>query len=246
MNKRVYGWYYDVHDPRDILYKSIRAPLKKVAEKVDLREYCSPVEDQGSLGSCTAQALVGNIELLSIKKVGAYTDLSRLFVYYNERVLENTVLFDGGATIRSGIKSLVKWGVCEEALWPYNIRKFTARPPKAAYTNSVQKVIKLYARLTSLSDMLTCLNDGFPVVLGITVFNSMETKQVAKTGVVSMPTRKDKPVGGHAVMLVGYDKPAKTFLVRNSWGTSWGKQGYFTIPFEYIQNYSGDVWTIRQ
>ena len=113
-----YGWVPDRPDHRDQLYATIAAPPKKLPPKVDLTAGCSPVEDQGKLGSCTANALVGNLEFLEVKAGQPVADLSRLFVYYNERVMEGSVNDDAGAMLRDGVKSLVKQGVCRKRRGP--------------------------------------------------------------------------------------------------------------------------------
>src|SRR3990167_34270 len=125
---RTYGWVPDIPDQRDYLYKAIR-PVVKLPKEVDLREHCSVIEDQGNLGSCTAQALAGNLEFLDNKIDRLYTDVSRLFIYYNERVLIDSVDYDSGASLRDGIKSLRNDGACEESIWPYIIEKFDDTPP---------------------------------------------------------------------------------------------------------------------
>ena len=128
-----YGWVPDRPDYRDKLYSTIAAPPRTLPRKVDLSAGCSPVEDQGQLGSCTANALVGNLEFLYLKVSKPVTDLSRLFIYYNERAMEGSINEDAGAAIRDGVKSLVNLGVCTEKKWPYIISKFTAKPPVDCY-----------------------------------------------------------------------------------------------------------------
>ncbi len=118
-----YGWMPDLPDQRDYKFGVIYKIPAKLPASVDLRSQCSPVEDQGQLGSCTANALAGALEFLERKDQVAYADLSRLFIYYNERVIEHTVSSDSGAMLRDGIKTLAKQGVCTEALWPYIIRE---------------------------------------------------------------------------------------------------------------------------
>ena len=213
---------------------------------VDLRQYCSPIEDQGQLGSCTSFALAGNIEFDDKKPDGVWADVSHLFIYYNERVLENTVTSDSGANLRDGIKSLAKQGVCSESLWAYDIAKFTTKPSTACYADGLNHKITSYYALNNQNDMLTCIASGFPFVFGFTVYESFETNAVANTGIVPRPRKGERVVGGHAVCCVGYDQTLKRFLCRNSWGTGWGMKGYFTIPYDVVQNYGSDFWTIRK
>src|SRR5208283_2321016 len=163
-----YGWIPDIPDKRDIMFrKAYRVPAT-LPPSVDLRPQCSPVEDQGNLGSCTANALVGALEFLMIKDQKPYADLSRLFVYYNERVVEGTVDKDSGAMIRDGIKTLADQGVCTEALWPYDISQFTVKPPDACYQEALNYEITSYQRIDTTDEMRSCLADGFPFVFGFT------------------------------------------------------------------------------
>jgi C1A family cysteine protease len=243
-----YGWKRDIPDHRDVLYKNVRreAP-KKLPPKADLRSGCSPVEDQGNIGSCTAQALVGALEFLEVKAGCKYQELSRLFVYYNERVLEHSVNYDSGAQIRDGIKVLASQGVCQEAIWPYNTFKFNRKPPAVCYTDALDHKIASYYRVTSLAQLKQSLAAGYPVTFGFTVYESFETERVAKTGIMPMPKADEEAVGGHAVLAVGYDDTKDFVIVRNSWGSKWGVKGYFFMPYAYISNpyLANDFWTVR-
>jgi C1A family cysteine protease len=244
-----YGWLPDLPDHRDKLYGAVHAPPARLPSKVDLRARCSPVENQGNLGSCTGNALAGAVEFLERRDgVHSLVDVSRLFIYYNERVIEHTVQEDSGAMIRDGIKTLVKQGVCSERSWPYVIAKFAKKPGAACYKEARDHQVTVYARLETADEMRACLADGFPFVFGFSVYESFESATVARTGVAPMPRRNEKLLGGHAVLAVGYDDARKRFLVRNSWGTGWGMKGYFTLPYDYLgdRNLSDDFWTIRR
>ena len=247
LRKYGYGWVPDIPDRRDFLYAGIKPRKLRLPSQVDLSKFCSEVEDQGQLGSCTANALAGNIEFLDNKDGdGVYSDKSRLFIYYNERVIEHSVDSDAGAMLRDGIKTLFKEGVCPEADWPYQISKFADKPPAACYKEAKDHHIESYHRLLSLQDMLSCLTEGFPFVFGFAVYESFENSQTARTGIAHMPKKDERMVGGHAVLAVGFDQKQKRFLARNSWGKSWGMDGYFTIPFEYLETLADDFWTIRK
>jgi C1A family cysteine protease len=251
INKRSpkwYGWLPDLPDHRDLFYSAVAPRLAALPRKVDMRSKCSPVEDQGQLGSCTANALVGGLEFLEIKDGAPFVDLSRLFVYYNERVIEGTVDQDSGAFIRDGIKTLAKQGVCTETEWPYKVSKFAKKPSRACYRTAKKHRIVSYHRITTVDEMRNCLAEGFPFVFGFTVYEAFESAAVARSGVLNMPGPKEKVVGGHAVMGVGYDDGARRFIIRNSWGSDWGQKGYFTIPYDYLDaanNLADDFWTVR-
>lgn len=245
---RFYGWVPDLPDQRDYLYKVLKPKPRKLPSQVDLRPLCSRMEDQGALGSCTANALAGALEFLEIKDKVHYDDLSRLFIYYNERVLEHTVSSDSGAMIRDGIKTLARLGVCAEQLWPYVIDRFAKKPDQVCYKEALDHQITSYHRILALDEMRTCLAEGFPFVFGFTVYESFESAAVAKTGRVNMPKSGERVLGGHAVLAVGYNERQKRFIVRNSWSAGWGMKGYFSMPYAYLtdRNLSDDFWTIRR
>lgn len=247
-SKAWYGWIPDLPDHRDFLYGAAARRPKRMPSRVDLRGYCSAVDNQKSLGSCSANALAGALEFLECKDSVPYLDISRLFIYYNERVVENTVEHDAGACVRDGIKTMARLGACDEALWPYVIKRFKEKPPANCYMDATNHRITSYHRILDLNEMRTCLAQGFPFVFGFSVYESFESARVARTGVLDMPKPREKECDGHIVLAVGYDDKAKRFLVRNSWGTDWGMKGYFTMPYDYLadRNLSDDFWTVRR
>jgi C1A family cysteine protease len=243
-----YGWVPDIPDHRDFLYKAISKAPALLPDSVNLESQCSPIENQLNLGSCTGNALAGALEFLEMKSGVPFEDMSRLFIYYNERVIEHSVKSDSGAMIRDGIKSLAKQGACSEKKWPYVVSRFSRKPSAACYKEALKHRIISYHRILTLDEMRASLADGFPFVFGFTVYESFESRKVAQSGVVPMPQRGERAVGGHAVLAVGYHDADQRFTVRNSWGTDWGKKGYFTMPYDYAANrdLADDFWTIRR
>jgi C1A family cysteine protease len=244
-----YGWIPDLPDQRDRVFATPVATLEALPPRIDLRPGCPPVYEQGDLGSCTAQAIAAAIEFDQQKQ--AQTDgftPSRLFIYYNERVIEGTVDEDSGAMLRDGIKSVAKQGAPHETLWPYTIPKFRTKPTGAAYRDAEKHQALLYQRVPrTLAQFKGCLASGYPFVVGFSVYESFETSVVARTGDVPMPRVREEVVGGHAVLAVGYDDARGRFLARNSWGSRWGLAGHFTLPYEYLldDGLSDDFWTIK-
>jgi C1A family cysteine protease len=244
-----YGWIPDLPDQRDFVYAAPSATLKALPKRKDLTRGCPQVYDQGQLGSCTANAIGAAHEFdQRLQDVKSAFTPSRLFIYYNERVTENTVNEDSGAMIRDGIKSIVKQGVCPETLWPYIVPRFTKKPPAPCYREALNHQVVSYRRLVqSLTQMKGCLASGFPFVFGFSVYESFEADAVRRTGKVPMPSTDERMLGGHAVLAVGYDDAGKSFIVRNSWGTTWGKKGYGRMPYAYLAHpdLAADFWTIR-
>jgi C1A family cysteine protease len=243
-----YGWIPDLPDDRDHLYAAPPAFLSALPPSTDLRGQCPDVYDQGELGSCTANAIGGAIEFDRLKQSLPDFVPSRLFIYYNERVIEGTVDLDSGAMIRDGIKSVASQGVCPEPEWPYIISRFAEKPSAEAYRDATtDRAVSYQSLIQDLNQMRGCLASGYPFIFGFTVYESFESPEVAQTGHAPLPGPRERAVGGHAVMAVGYDDASQTFLVRNSWGARWGMAGYFTIPYTYLvqPGLSDDLWTIR-
>jgi C1A family cysteine protease len=252
-----YDWKRSCADHRDLIAK---LSISSLPTMIDLRANCSPVENQGNLGSCTGHALAGLIEYLELQELKknidgpeelngkAFDRASRLFMYWNERNAEGNAGSDAGGMLRDGIKMLQQFGVCREELWPYDESKALIKPDQAAYDDGAKHKISIYARVLGLDGLRAALAQDNPVVFGFTVFEEFESAAVAATGQVPMPNRFSKEVGGHAVLAVGYDDIHRHVIVRNSWGPEWGDKGYFYLPYDYITNpnLAEDFWLVRK
>lgn len=250
-----YGWIPDLTDQRDVSYAVPDEIARALPDMIDLRPLCPPVYDQGSLGSCSANAIAAAIafEQRRIDAPLRFTP-SRLFIYFNERELLGAINVDSGAPLRDGMKAVNRVGVCPEdeptdtANWPYLPAVFANHPPEACYVAARHVRALRYRRVAHSPEALKgCLAEGYPFVFGITVYESFEGPQVKQTGLVTLPEANERVIGGHAVMAVGYDDARKVFIVRNSWGPSWGDQGYFYLPYDYVfaRGLARDFWTIR-
>jgi C1A family cysteine protease len=270
------GWLPDYPDFRD--YDPSHQEIKKLFRGtklangklslpvlVDLRPWCSPIENQGSLGSCTANAGAGLIEYFERRANGNYLDASRLFLYKATRNFMQ-VTGDSGAYLRNTMGAMVLFGVVPEKYWPYNIAGFDIEPPAFCYSfASNYKAIKYYrldpagtSRPNILNNVKTNLAAGFPSMFGFSVYHSFYQAQV--TAKVPVPASSGDPwIGGHAVDAVGYDDTIRiknsiagsvetvgALLIRNSWGL-WGPMGgYLWMPYDYIlKGLASDFWTLN-
>jgi len=251
-----YGWRQSNPDARDLIHQPpIPVDLPTV---VDMRLSCPPVYDQGPLGSCTAQAACGAFEFDLLRQ--GLTDFtpSRLFEYYNSRILSHDVHADNGSTCRDANKALAKYGVCPESLWPYDTGMVLHEPTRSDYKAALPQRISQYASVPqNLLAMKATLSGGLTFQIGFTVYDSFESDEVAQSGIVPMPDLSSEEVlGGHAVLVVGYadsfvhpggEVLTNVFLVRNSWGADWGLAGYFAMPYAYFtdRRLAGDLWVIK-
>jgi len=256
------GWVRDLPDPRDLVFSAPMAALQALPDSVDLTTSIKfDIYDQGRIGSCTANALAGAVQYDRLKNQQSPGFVpSRLFIYYNERVIEGDPALDGGAQLRDGIKTLHRKGVCPETEWTYDDTpaategrpfpvgsKPATHPPQSCYNDAVNYVITSYHRvMQTLSQFQGCLASGFPFVLGFSVFASWY-EQDPKPAIISLPTGNDTMVGGHAVLCVGYDNAKHLLKIRNSWGAGAGDNGYFYMPYSYLTNsqLASDFWVIN-
>ncbi|SHI15095.1 Cysteine protease, C1A family [Sporobacter termitidis DSM 10068] len=244
--QHVYNLVRQEPDARD--YKRPRLAVEKLPPIIDLRPKCSPVYDQGVLGACTGNAGAEAAKLV----MNLRFDPSRLYLYYTVRLIEGTVELDCGAQMRDVCDALHKYGICSESCWPYDVTKFAKKPTKKACTAAAKHKITEYATfdgdtVNDIQQIRAYLaKKSLPVLIGMDVYSSFESDEVARTGIVPMPdTSTEQLLGGHAVLIVGYDDTRKVLIVRNSWGDGWGDKGYFYLPYDYVENkLAYDTWTI--
>lgn len=233
----------------------------KVPAAVDLRDRheFTAVEDQGELGSCTAQAVAGLAEFLVLRDADQTIDLSRLFLY---RVTRNLMGLEGdsGASLRSTIKAMRAFGVPPEREWPYDIDTFDDEPDAYLYAYASNFKSLEYWRLDPpgvkwkkvLRRTRTAVSLGLPVAFGFTVFSSIDDVSTDGPAVIPFPSSNDVVEGGHAVLIVGYDddfdaggERKGAFLIRNSWGRGWGDDGHAWLPYQYLASgLAWDFWTM--
>ncbi len=285
------GWLHDYPDFRDLTVESEMVPARigQISEKhqkssvsallarvaatrspktlpatVDLRAWCSPIEDQGELGSCTANAGVGAVEYFERRAFGRHIDASRLFLYKATRNLMHKT-GDTGAFLRTTVEALALFGVPPEEFLPYDVSNFDHEPSAFCYAFAQNYQAIQYYRLDPpaipqdalLKQIKTNLAAGLPSIFGFTVYSSY-TQAGNNGGKIPFPAVGERIVGGHAIMAVGYDDNMKiknaspggpettgAMLIRNSWGKSWGSDGYGYLPYQYIlKSLAVDWWSL--
>jgi len=211
---------------------------------VDLRPHCPPIVNQGQTESCTANALAGAYGYLEGRIAGKQVAVSRLFIFYNERMVEHTTDKDVGAYISDGVKVLKNYGACAEQTWPFDVKAVETKPHGKAYEEGKGHEVDQAATVAiDLHAMRHCLAEGYPFVFGLEIDGF---KPDAK-GFMTRPAAGAK-LGGHAMCAVGYDDTKKVFIVRNSWGTDFGDKGYCYVPYDWMTDPKScsDAWTVRR
>lgn len=256
MTNRRLNYRFQTHD-HGLKYKSIMpVQVQPLPSVIDLRARCSPVEDQGQEGSCSGHAAAACVEFLELmeKSKGPqiydpkqFIRVSRQFIYFGERAIEGSTNTDAGATtLADACQVLTKIGVCRESLWPYNPDTLFQHPSLAAYADAKNHKVAAYYGLEAGYELKHCLASGFPFMLGFQVFASFMSDQVAHTGVMPLPSPDEQVEGGHAVACVGYNDTEQMFIIRNSWGSDWGLNGYFKMPYAFMDSqYVDDFYTLR-
>lgn len=276
MSEEFFGWLPDLPSINDYTTenKKVKPLLAKVhkagtkstlATSMDLRAWCSPIEDQLNLGSCTANAGVGMAEYYERRAFGKYINASRLFLYKTTRELLKST-GDTGAFLRSTMEAMVLFGLPPEDYWPYVVANFDNEPSAFLYSfGQNYQALNYYrfdpagtAKPALLNSIKTSLASGLPVMFGFTVYNSYTQASVANKGAIPYPVAGEKVVGGHAVVAIGYNDALQiknstagtkattgALLIRNSWGTGWGDAGYGWLPYDYVlKGLATDWWAL--
>ena len=251
-----FGWLPDTPDARDYTRDTVMPFLRLTRAVgtdplpviVDLREGCSPVEQQGRIGSCSAHAAAGVVEFMQRRVHAKYVDMSRRFVYKMTRQ-RSGLSGDSGAALRETMKTLVDAGAPPEALWPYDVDRFDDEPPAEVYAAAERWQALTYYTLDPpglsldrvLDDLRRSIAAGIPAMFGFAVYGNWDRR----SAVVPMPSSRDQQVGGHAVVCVGYDDTQDLLLFRNSWGTAFGDAGYGWLPYAYLlRGLVQDIWCV--
>jgi C1A family cysteine protease len=268
------GWLPDLPDVRDYTPQTpvvdallARSPVAEagtetLSKAVDLREYCTPVEHQGDLGTCAAHAAASLVEYHVKKASGQTVEVSRSFIYKTTR---NYLGWTGdtGASMRSTVGALALFGAPPERYWPYDPERFDEEPPPFCYALGQNAQAITYYRLDPagitaeqvLAEVKRHLAGEMPALFGFTVYSSVVSS--GAKGNIALPAQKDTVIGGHAALAVGYDDSRRirmagenkyttgALLIRNSWGEEWGEAGYGYLPYEYVlRGLTKDWWVI--
>lgn len=241
------------YNKKDYRIVNLNASNIKTPTNIDLSSTCSPIKNQGSIGACTSFSTIGVMEFISKKNKISLNPLSERFAYYATRmnIMNNPDTSDTGSSIRDALKSVVKYGTCFNSLFPYN-GDYKIQPSQSIYTQALKNCVISYARYddidsvgmnqlpTTINTLKVSLSAGIPIIAGFTCYSNLYN---AVKGVI--PPAKGDIIGGHAIMIVGYDDSKKLFKFKNSWGTSWGVNGYGFLPYSYyLSGDMYDIWSI--
>jgi hypothetical protein len=238
-----FGTHPDVPDVRDHQFVAPARVRRATPPSVDLTAQCPPVFDQGTvLNSCSAQAIAAAVWFLERRH-------TRSVGSRRSQVHDAPAPTNAPVSLRDGYKSVAQQGICAESLWPYRNDRFAVKPPPACYRAALaHRAIRYFRLRRELSQFRGCLASGYPFAVGISVYQSFIGKTVARSGIVSLPRKREHHLGGHAMLVVGYDDKARQFIVRNSAGPRWGRHGYCVMPYAYLLNeqLAWDFWMVRR
>ncbi len=242
------GYHPDHIDHRDQYYAFTPThSTETLPDHVDHSNIINWVYDQGLENSCVGQSSTSLVRVLRLMSgLGTYIP-SRNFTYWNARYLDQppNTNSDNGAQLRNGLISLANYGYIPETMWGYNKATLFNQPPQECYNTAIQNKLSSYNSINQVSlDIRSCLASK-PFVVGIAVYPSMLTEDVAHNGLVPLPGSKEKPQGGHAILIMGYDAPSHLYKFLNSWGMNWGDKGYGYLPFDFLESQylAQDLWT---
>ena len=254
------GGKRDSSDSRDLIrtYGEDMIPSEDKDPKVDLRKYVAMVYDQGTLNSCTSNALCAAFCLDMKKQMLEENDINirffdpaRLFLFYNSRAADNSIDKNTGVSLRVALKAMNDFGVCKEFLWPYEEKNFKLKPTPASYRAALGNNVCKYEKLKQdIHQLRACLKSGFPILFLMEIYPSFLGKE-SRRGMMVIPTEAEiessKPLS-HAVLAVGYDDTTERIIVLNSWGVEFGAKGYFFMPYKYIidKKRTCDFWKIER
>jgi C1A family cysteine protease len=244
MITHAYGFIRDIFDPSPTYTPhSVKNPVG-ILSSMDFSAEMPEVYNQLSIGSCQSNALGACIQY-TLKSPNIP---SRLFLYYNARKLMGTINQDSGSTMQAVYQGAQRFGVCNESLWPYitppndgvgitiPVQEMYVCPPMPVYTAAAKDLLVRMESLTSTDAIKHALSNKIPITFGMEVYSYFESAYMASTGMLQMPGPTDSLIGGHALVIVGFDDAKKLYKIRNSWGTNWGLNGYFYAPYAYIEN----------
>ena len=246
-------------DPRDIYFSNKLCSAISLPKSVDLSSRIKRIENQYNLGTCTGMGASTMMEILESFTEKPHVELSPLYLYYKAREIEGTINYDNGAYLRDAMKVLQKNGICEEKYFPFIIKDFAKKPSKEAEENAKNHMINGYQRLMSVNQIKVCLAQNKPVLVGMKLYSSFDTKISAVTGIIPMPNKKvEQYNGSHCMVIVGYDDDFAQkhnikvkegfsggyFKIANSWGKQWGDNGFCYVPYRMIEEMH-DLWTVK-
>lgn len=231
-------------DHKNFFYNKRDHELHK---EVDLRPFVSRIRNQVNLRSCSGEAVVGAYEILLKKQYPEqYKNLSPLFVFYNAKLYEGRrPVFDAGVYIKDAIRSVKHFGICSEDIWPHSQQAVTFNPTEESYLDAKKRKIKTYSMIKEFDDIIDALSNDIPVISAIKTYSNFTKLGWDGSSYLAVPGQKDFLIGGHAVVLVGYDINKEHLIAKNSFGPAWGNDGYFYIPFEYAKTHFLDSWIIE-